>query len=157
MKDILKGAKFVDKFVCRNGDIALYLWTNNKEGYSLQLEKEKKPHHYDVDGHWYAQTDKENPYDVVSKVDDKAVLGDVLKDLQKTENDFAEMITMENIYKKTIAYDLEKVVINEDDTTSHLHSDSFLDKHPERRETPQFTEEEEIEQANFMVVMAKIL
>ena len=59
MKDILKGAKFGDKFVCRNGDIALYLWTNNKEGYSLQLEKEKKPHHYDVDGHWYAQVDKE--------------------------------------------------------------------------------------------------
>lgn len=51
--------------------------------YSLQLENEKKPHHYDVDGHWYAQSDKENPYDVVSKVDDKSVLGDVLKDLQK--------------------------------------------------------------------------
>ena len=67
MKNILKGAKFGDKFVCRNGDIALYLWTNNKEGYSLQLEKEKKPHHYDV----------------VSKVDDKSVLRDVLKDLQK--------------------------------------------------------------------------
>ena len=62
-----------------------------------------------------------------------------------------------NIYKKTIAYDLEKVVINEDGTTSHLHSDSFLDKHTERRETPQLTEEEQIEQANFMVVMAKIL
>ena len=91
------------------------------------------------------------------KVDDKSVLGDVLKDFQKTENDFAEMITMENIYKKTIAYDLEKVVINEDGTTSHLHSDSFLDKHPERRETPQFTEEEELEQSNFMVAMAKRL
>ena len=116
MKNILKGAKFGDKFVCRNGDIALYLWTNGKEGYSLQLEKEKKPHHYDVDGHWYAQADKENPYDVVSKV-----------------------------------------VINEDGTTSHLHSDSFLDKHPERRETPQFTEEEELEQSNFMVAMAKRL
>ena len=87
MKDILKGAKFGDKFVCRNGDIALYLWMNNKEGYSLQLEKEKKPQHYDVDGHWYAQADKENAYDVVSKVDDKSVLGDVLKDLQKAEKD----------------------------------------------------------------------
>ena len=74
------------------------------------------------------------------------------------EKDSAEMTAIVgNIYKKTIAYDLEKVVINEDRTTSHLHSDSFLDKHPERRETPQFTEEEEIEQANFMVVMAKIL
>ena len=91
------------------------------------------------------------------KVDDKSVLGDVLKDFQKTENDFAEMITMENIYKKTIAYDLEKVVINEDGTTSHLHSDSFLDKHPERRETAHFTEDEEIEQANFMAAMTKRL
>ena len=157
MKDILKGAKFGDKFVCRNGDIAIYLWMNGKDGYSLQLENEKNPQHYDVDGHWHYQSYKENPYDIVSKVDDKETLGDVLKDLQKQENDFAEMITMENIYKKTIAYDLEKVVINEDGTTSHLHSDSFLDKHPERRESPQFTEEEEIEQANFMVVMAKIL
>ena len=41
MKDILKYANFGDKFVCRNGDIALYLWMNNKEGYSLQLENEK--------------------------------------------------------------------------------------------------------------------
>ena len=92
MKNILKGAKFGDKFVCRNGDIALYLWSNKKEGYSLQLEKEKKPQHYDVDGHWYAQADKENPYDVVSKVDDKAVLGGVLKDLQKAEKDLSDEI-----------------------------------------------------------------
>ena len=41
MKDILKYANFGDKFVCRNGDIALYLWMNNKEGYSLQLGTEK--------------------------------------------------------------------------------------------------------------------
>ena len=86
MKDILKYANFGDKFVCRNGDIALYLWMN-KEGYSLQLEKEMKPQHYDVDGHWYSQTYKENPYDIVSKVDDKGVLDGVLKDLQKAENE----------------------------------------------------------------------
>ena len=92
MKDILKGAKFGDKFVCRNGDIALYLWMNNKEGYSLQLEKEKKPQHYDVDGHWYVQADKENPYDIVSKVEDKAVLEDVLKDLQKAETELLNEI-----------------------------------------------------------------
>lgn len=42
------------------------------------------------------------------------------------EKDSAEMTAIVgNIYKKTIAYDLEKVVINEDRTTSHLHSDSF--------------------------------
>ena len=85
MKDILKGAKFGDKFVCRNGDIALYLWTNNKEGHSLQLFKEKKPQHYDVDGHWYSQSYKENPYDIISKVEDNTVLENILKDLQKAE------------------------------------------------------------------------
>ena len=74
------------------------------------------------------------------------------------EKDFTEMTAIVgNIYKKTIAYDLEKVVINEDETTTHLHSDSFLDKHPARRETPHFTEEEENEQANFMAAMAKRL
>ena len=87
MKDILKGAKFGDKFVCRNGDIAIYLWMNDKEGYSLQLEKEMKPQHYDVDGHWHSQNYKENSYDIVSKVDDKGVLDNVLKDLQIAENE----------------------------------------------------------------------
>ena len=86
-KDILRYANFGDKFVCRNGDIAIYLWMNGKEGYSLQLETEKKPQHYDVDGHWYSQNYKENPYDIVSKVDDKGVLDGVLKDLQKAENE----------------------------------------------------------------------
>ena len=87
MKDILKYANFGDKFVCRNGDIALYLWMNKKEGYSLQLENEKNPQHYDVDGHWHYQSYKENPYDIVLKVEDKGVLEDVLKDLQKAENE----------------------------------------------------------------------
>ena len=92
MKDILKYANFGDKFVCRNGDIALYLWMNNKDGYSLQLENEKNPQHYDVDGHWCSQNYKENGYDIVSKVDDKGVLEDVLKDLQKAENDLLNEI-----------------------------------------------------------------
>ena len=91
-KDILKYANFGDKFVCRNGNIAIYLWVNNKEGYSLQLEKEMKPQHYDVDGHWYSQTYKENPYDIVSKVEDNMVLENVLKDLQKAENDLLNEI-----------------------------------------------------------------
>ena len=91
MKDILKGAKFGDKFVCRNGDIALYLWTNNKEGYSLQLEKEKKPHHYDV----------------VSKVDDKSVLEGVLKDLQKAEKDLSDEIFYEIHFCQEHKMDME--------------------------------------------------
>ena len=87
MRDILKGANFGDKFVCRNGDIALYLWMNNKDGYSLQLVNEKAPQHYDVDGHWHSQNYKENPYDIVSKVDNKGVLENALKDLQIAENE----------------------------------------------------------------------
>ena len=86
-KDILRYANFGDKFVCRNGDIAIYLWMNGKEGYSLQLENEKKPQHYDVDGHCHSQNCKEKPYDIVSKVDDKGVLDCVLKDRQKAENE----------------------------------------------------------------------
>ena len=91
MKEILKYANFGDKFVCRNGDIAIYLWMN-KEGYSLQLENEKKPQHYDVDGHWYSQNYKENPYDIVSKVEDKSVLENVLKNLQKAETELLNEI-----------------------------------------------------------------
>ena len=91
-KDILIYANFGDKFVCRNGDIAIYLWMNNKDGYSLQLENEKNPQHYDVDGHWCSQNYKENPYDIVSKVDDKGVLDGVLKDLQKAENELLNEI-----------------------------------------------------------------
>ena len=91
-KDILKYANFGDKFVCRNGDIAIYLWMNKKEGYSLQLENEKNPQHYDVDGHWHYQSYKENPYDIVSKVDDKGVLENVLKDLQKAETELLNEI-----------------------------------------------------------------
>ena len=68
--------------------------------------------------------------------------------MEKYSTKMMEM--MANIYKNTAAYDIEKVVINEDGTTSHLHSDSFLDKQQDRSETPQFTEEEEIEQVNFM-------
>ena len=86
-KDIIRYANFGDKFVCRNGNIAIYLWMSNKEGYSLQLVTEKNPQHYDVDGHWHSQSYKENPYDIVSKVDDKGVLDGVLKDLQKAENE----------------------------------------------------------------------
>ena len=92
MRDILKGAKFGDKFVCRNGDVAIYLWMNDREDYSLQLEKEMKSQHTDVDGHWHSQNYKEKPYDIVSKVDDNTVLENVLKDLQKAENELLNEI-----------------------------------------------------------------
>lgn len=61
-----------------------------------------------------------------------------------------------NIYKKTLGYELEKIKVNDDGTTTHLHSDAFLDKHPERRSSPEFTEEEENEQLKFIAAAAKI-
>lgn len=59
-----------------------------------------------------------------------------------------------DIYKKTFGYELDTVTVNEDGSTTHLHSDSFLDKHPERRDSPEFTKEEEIEEANLIAMMA---
>ena len=59
------------------------------------------------------------------------------------------------IYKKTIGYSLEKVIINDDGTTTHLHSDEFLENHPERVSSPEFTEEEENEEVRFMHEMVK--
>lgn len=60
-----------------------------------------------------------------------------------------------NIYKKTLAYELEKIQINDDGTTTHFHSDTFLDEHPERRSNPEFTEEEELQVYKFIAEMAK--
>lgn len=61
----------------------------------------------------------------------------------------------ESIYKQTLGYSLEKIKINEDCTTTHLHSDEFLDEHPERRQTPEFTEAEEFEQMSWIAKLAK--
>lgn len=61
-----------------------------------------------------------------------------------------------NIYKKTLAYELERIQINDDGTTTHFHSDAFLDEHPERKDSPEFTKEEELQVYKFIVEMAKI-
>lgn len=63
-----------------------------------------------------------------------------------------EVIKLEkDIYKKTLSYELERLVVNEDGTTTRLHSDRFLDEHPERNDSPEFTKEEEKEQTNFIM------
>lgn len=69
------------------------------------------------------------------------------------KNKMANLIL--EIYKKTIAYELDSISINEDGTTTHRHSDKFLDEHPERKESPEFTEEEEKEQIEFIGNVAK--
>jgi hypothetical protein len=62
----------------------------------------------------------------------------------------------QDVYKKTLAYELEKVKINEDGSTTHLHSDKFLAEHPERKNSPEFTDEEETEQIKFLAALAQI-
>lgn len=70
-------------------------------------------------------------------------------------SDFRMLEMMNEVYKKTLAYELEKVRINDDGSTTHLHSDKFLDEHPERRESPEFTEEEEKGQAKILFRLSK--
>lgn len=70
-------------------------------------------------------------------------------------SDFRMLEMMNDVYKKTLAYELEKVRINDDGSTTHLHSDKFLDEHPERRESPEFTEEEEKGQAKILFRLSK--
>ena len=71
-------------------------------------------------------------------------------------SDFRMVELMNEVYKKTLAYELEKVKINEDGSTTHIHSDKFLDEQPERRESPEFTEKEEKEQAKFLFRLSKV-
>ena len=71
--------------------------------------------------------------------------------------DFRTIELMGEVYKKTLAYELEKVKINDDGSTTHLHSDRFLDEHPERRKSQEFTEEEEKDQFRFISVLIQKL
>ena len=59
------------------------------------------------------------------------------------------------IYKKTLSYELDSLQVNDDGTTTHMHSDRFLDEHPERRNSPEFTDKEEEEQAVLIATMAR--
>ena len=59
------------------------------------------------------------------------------------------------VYKKTLAYELDSLKVNPDGTFTHLHSDAFLDEHPERRSNPEFTEEEELQVYKFIAEIDK--
>ena len=61
---------------------------------------------------------------------------------------------VKKVMEKTIFYDLESFIPQEDGTVKHFHSDRFLDEHPERKDTPNFTEEEEQEQIDFLAKIA---
>lgn len=58
-----------------------------------------------------------------------------------------------SIYKKTLAYELDSYKINEDGSTTHLHSDKFMDEHPERTNA-EYTEEEELAELEYIASMA---
>lgn len=73
------------------------------------------------------------------------VHGQVLTDMAK------------DIYKKTLAYELDKTVPTGDGKVLHLHSDKFLDEHPERRNRPEFTEKEEMGQIKAIADTARTL
>lgn len=60
-----------------------------------------------------------------------------------------------DIYKKTLSYELDSLQVNDDGTTTHLHSQKFLDEHPERMDSPEFTDEEEKAQAQLIATMAR--
>ena len=59
------------------------------------------------------------------------------------------------VYKKTLAYELDSLRLNPDGTSSLLHSDAFLDEHPDRKDSPEYTEEEELQVYKFIAEMAK--
>lgn len=63
---------------------------------------------------------------------------------------------VKEIYKKTLAYELDKVTFDKNGNPKHYHSDKFLEEHPERKDSPEFTEEEEMEVAKFIAAAAKI-
>ena len=63
--------------------------------------------------------------------------------------------TIHKILEKTFVYSLETVKLNPDGTISHLHSSEFLETHPERKDSPEFTEEEELEQIRYINELAK--
>lgn len=61
---------------------------------------------------------------------------------------------IKEVYSKTLGYELDSMSINENGTITHRHSDKFLDEHPERKDSPEFTEEEEQEQLDFISKIA---
>ena len=61
------------------------------------------------------------------------------------------------IYKKTLAYSLSKYEPNPDGSFTHVHSDEFIDKHPERKDNPEYTEEEEEMEMQYLHDVARFL
>lgn len=68
---------------------------------------------------------------------------DCLEGMKKIDDNMIDLC--KKIYKNTISYELDGIRVNDDGTTTHIHSDRFLDEHPERKNSPEFTPDEENE------------
>lgn len=71
-----------------------------------------------------------------------------------TQFDFENSL-VKKVIEKTIFYDLESFIPQEDGMVKHFHSDRFLDEHPERKGNPEFTEEEEQQVINRLCLLSK--
>lgn len=68
-----------------------------------------------------------------------------------------ELKIAHEIYKQTLAYSLSKYEPNPDGSFTHVHSDEFLDKHPERKDNPEYTEGEEKAEMQYLYDVARFL
>lgn len=66
------------------------------------------------------------------------------EELAKSVIDSSMLGLIGSIYKKTMGYELEKVIPgkNPGDECIRVHSDAWIDKHPKRRNNPEYTKEE---------------
>lgn len=61
------------------------------------------------------------------------------------------------VVKQLLVYSIDSTIINEDNTITHFNSDEFLDNHPDRRKTPEFTEKEELELIKYINDISKLI
>ena len=68
-----------------------------------------------------------------------------------------EFRLVHEIYKQTLAYSLSKYEPKPDGSFAHVHSDKFIDKHPERKNNPEYTEDEEKAEMQYLYDVVRFL
>lgn len=99
MNNIFENAYFGKSYRTRDERRAIYLWSNKKEGHSLIIDGEKKPHHYNEQGKWYSY-ENEKPLDIISEwqeeINEEEL--DKLADSNNIYDRFADDFECENYY-----------------------------------------------------------
>ncbi len=85
----------------------------------------------------------------------KKFIDDLLNNPPKIDLGPDYLKLVHDVYKNTLAYELDKTIFNDDGTITILHSDKFLEEHPERKDSPEYTEEELKENIGFIANVAK--